>query len=189
MTRDQALEILHKNMQNVNLRRHCYAVEAVMKTLAKRVGEGEKVEKWGIAGLLHDADWELTQDNPSQHTHLVTAWIKEIEPDLELQGAIYTHAWGYVEGNPKPKTNMEWALYTCDELTGLIVATTLVKPDKKLSSVTVDSVMNKWDEKSFARGVNREQIAQCEGALNIPLREFVQLALESMQAIAPDLGL
>jgi predicted hydrolase (HD superfamily) len=189
MTRDQALEILHKNMQNMNLRRHCYAVEAVMKALAVRLDHKDEQEKWGIAGLLHDADWELTQSDPAKHTHLVTDWIKEVQPDEELQNAIYSHAWGYVEGNPKPKTQMEWALYTCDELTGLIVATTLVKPSKNLSAVDPDSVMKKWKEASFAKGVNREQIAQCEGSLGISVREYVEIALNAMQNVAPSLGL
>lgn len=189
MTREQAIEILHKNMQNQNLRRHCYAVEVVMKSLAKRLGHEDEAEDWGIAGLLHDADWEMTQNEPSKHTHLVTDWIREVEPDPKLENAIYTHAWGYVEGNPEPSTKMEWSLYTCDELTGLIVACALVKPDRKLSSVTVETVMNKWNQKAFAAGVNRDQIANCEGKLGIPLREFVQIALEAMQSIAPELGL
>jgi len=163
-----------------------------MGALAARLGEKENKEVWQIAGLLHDADWEKTQENPQQHTKLITGWIKEIEEENELEdlrNAIISHAWGYVDGNPEPLSKMQWALYCCDELTGLIVATTLVKPDKKLSSVTVDSVMNKWNEKSFARGVNREQIKECEGRLQIPLHEFIEIALRAMQAIAPELGL
>lgn len=192
MNREQALDLLHKNMQNQNLRRHCYAVEAVMGALAERLGKKDKKETWQIAGLLHDADWEKTQENPQQHTKLITGWIQAIEEENELEdlrNAIISHAWGYVDGNREPLSKMEWALYCCDELTGLIVATTLVKPDKKLSSVTVDSVMNKWNEKSFARGVNRDQIKECEGRLEILLREFIEIALSAMQAIAPELGL
>ena len=84
---------------------------------------------------------------------------------------------------------MQWSLYCCDELTGLIVATALVKPDKKLSLVSVDSVMNKWGQKSFAAGVDRRQIELCVEKLHIELREFIEIALSSMQQIAPDLGL
>lgn len=193
ITRNEAVEILHKNIQNANLRRHCYAVEAVMRALAKRL-EGfnvssQRIDAWGIAGLLHDADWEVTKDDPAKHTHLVTSWIAEIERDGELEEAILSHGWGYVEGNPKPKTKMQWALYTCDELTGFIVAVALVKPDKKLSTVTVDSVLRKWNEKSFAKNVNRDQIKQCEGELSILLPEFIEIALIAMQNIAVDLGL
>lgn len=192
MTLEQATQILHNNMQNLNLRRHCYSVGIVMKSLAKRLGEDDKQETWQIAGLLHDADWEKTQSDPQSHTKLITAWIDEVEKEdhiEDIKNAIISHAWGYVEGNPEPTTQMGWALYCCDELTGLIVATTLVKPDKKLSSVTVDSILNKWNEKSFAKGVNRDQIKECEGRLKIPLREFIEIALTAMQSIAPELGL
>jgi predicted hydrolase (HD superfamily) len=84
---------------------------------------------------------------------------------------------------------MQWALYTCDELTGLIVAVALVKPEKKLSSVTVDSVMKKWNSKSFAAGVDRKQIEECTPRLGIELRDFIQIALTAMQSISMDLGL
>lgn len=194
MTKDQALEILHKNMQNANLRRHCYAVGATMGALYDRLTDKSHYDKstrdrWEISGILHDADWEKTGDSPDEHTKHTVAWVQEIEHDEEIENAILSHGWGYVAGNPQPQTKMEWALYTCDELTGLIVATALVKPDKKLASVTVDSVMDKWKQKSFTAGVNREQIAECEGRLGIPVREFVQITLTAMQGIAPQLGL
>ena len=91
MTRDQALEILHKNMQSANLRRHCYAVGVVMKSLAKRLGESENADKWEIAGILHDADWEKTGATPEEHTKHTVAWIKEVEPDEELENAKNTY--------------------------------------------------------------------------------------------------
>lgn len=187
MLRSEAIELLHKNMQNQNLRRHCYAVEVVMKALAKRFNQNE--EAWGIAGLLHDADYEITKDDSARHTHLVLEWLKEIEVSSDITDAILAHGWGYVAGNPMPETQMQWSLYCCDELTGLIVATALVKPDRSLSSVTLESVLKKWDEKSFAKGVNRDQIKMCETKLSIPLPEFVEIALHAMQAIAPELGL
>lgn len=189
MTKNQAVELLHKNIQNTNLRRHCYAVGVTMKYLAERLGEKANQDKWEISGLLHDADWEKTGTSPEEHTKHTVAWIREIEADDELEQAVLAHGWGYVEGNPEPKTKMEWALYCCDELTGLIVATALVKPDKQLSSVNVESVMDKWKQRSFAAGVNRDQIAQCEQRLNIPVKEFIEITLRAMQSIAPDLGL
>jgi hypothetical protein len=187
MTRDQAIKILHDNIQNHNLRRHCYAVEAVMKALAKRLG-GD-INTWGIAGLLHDADYEITKGDPKNHTKLVIKWLQEVESNSEIEDAILAHAWGYVDGNPEPKTPMQWSLYCCDELTGLIVAVALVKPEKRLSSVTVDSVLKKWNERSFATGVDRKQIEECQNRLQIPLRDFIDIALSAMQSIAPDLGL
>jgi putative nucleotidyltransferase with HDIG domain len=188
MTREEALKLLHDNMQNINLRRHCYAVEAVMRALARHFKEDE--DKWGIAGLLHDADYEKTKENAKEeHTKHVLEWLKDIQADSDIYDAVATHAWGFVDGAPQPKTKMQWALYCCDELTGLIVAVALVKPDKKLASVTVDSVMKKWKQKSFAAGVDRKQIEECEPRLGIPLEEFIEIALTAMQGISADLGL
>lgn len=158
------------------------AVEAVMRALARRL-EGDE-EKWGIVGLLHDGDYEKTKENPQQHTLQMLEWLKQIgESDGEILSAILSHNYAHTGQNP-PSNKMEWALYSCDELTGLIIAVALVRPDKRLASVTVDSIMKKWDEKAFAAGVHREQIAQCEERLGIPLREFVELALGAMQGIA-----
>lgn len=194
MTRDQSLKLLHDNMHNVNLRRHCYAVGAVMAALYDRLEEGEKKdkerEKWEVAGIIHDADYEKTKDNAkTEHTKHVLTWLKELDAETDVYDAVAAHAWGYIEGAPQPKSKMQWALYCCDELTGLIVAVALVKPDKKLSSVTVDSVMKKWNSPSFAAGVDRKQIEKCETNLGIPLNEFVQIAITAMQSINSELGL
>lgn len=190
ITREQALKLLHDNMQSVNLRRHCYAVEAVMTAIAEalKVSEAQK-EKWGIVGLLHDGDYEKTKDNPEQHTLMMVEWLKNTgETDTELLGAILSHNYTHTGENP-PANKLEWALYCCDELTGLIIAVALVRPDKRLASVTIDSVMKKWGEKAFAAGVHREQIAECEQRLGIPLQEFVGIALGAMQGISDELGL
>lgn len=197
MNRDKALELLHENMKSVNLRRHCYAVEAVMRALARRLNSDkstdeldEIINKWGIAGLLHDSDYEITKETAKKdHTAKTLAWLQEMDADSSIYDAVASHAWGYVDGAPEPKNQMDWALYTCDELTGLIVATALVKPDKKLASVTVDSVMNKWNQNSFAAGVDRKQIEECKPRLGIELREFIKIALIAMQGIHEDLGL
>lgn len=187
MTREKALKILHQNMENQNLRRHCYTVEAVMIALAKKLGGDE--EKWSIVGLLHDGDYEKTKDNPKQHTLLMYQWLKDAgETDEEILKAILSHNFAHT-GKNKPATKMEWSLYCCDELTGLIVATTLVMPDKKLSSVRVESVLKKMKDKAFAAAVDREQIKLCEEKLNIPLGEFVKIALGAMQNISEELGL
>ncbi|MFZ5932534.1 MAG: HD domain-containing protein [Patescibacteria group bacterium] len=195
ITRERAISLLHKNMESQNLRRHCYAVEAVMRALARYFKEDE--EKWGIVGLLHDGDYEKTKETPGKHTLLMVDWLKEAgERDSEILNAILTHNYAHLVDPEigdrtvrEPKTNLEWSLYCCDELTGLIVAVALVRPDKRISSVTVNHVMKKWKEKSFAAGVNRKQIEMCEEKLNIPLREFIGIALEAMQGISEDLGL
>lgn len=193
MDRKIALKLLHDNMLNQNLRRHCYAVEAVMGALYDRLvdGVGDENEKnnWMIAGLLHDADYELTKDDTSNHTKKVIEWLKETDATADVRDAIGSHAWGFLEDAPRPTTKMGWALYCCDELTGLIVAVALVMPEKKLSSVTVESVMKKWNSSSFAAGVNRKQIEQCTPMLLLPLEEFVQISLSAMQRIHEDLGL
>lgn len=187
ITREKASELLHENMQNINLRRHCYAVEAVMRILAKRFKEDE--EKWGIIGLLHDGDYEKTKDTPEKHTLLMTKWLKEAsETDEEILSAILSHNYAHT-GENSPKNKLEWSLYCCDELTGFIVAVALVRPDKKLASVTVDSILKKWNQKAFAAGVKREQIEECKPRLGIPLREFVETTLMAMQGISKDLGL
>ncbi|MHA2055042.1 MAG: HD domain-containing protein [Candidatus Hodarchaeales archaeon] len=194
MTREQAIKLLHENMKNPNLRKHCYAVEAVMGALYERLEDGKKNEtektKWMIAGLIHDADYELTKDDAKKsHTKYVLKWLRDLDAKSDILDAVASHAWNYVEGAPEPKTKMQCALYACDELTGLIVAVALVKPDKKLASVSVESVLKKWNSRSFAAGVNRKQIEMCEERLDIPLREFIQIALSVMQDISKEIGL
>ena len=164
ITRNKALEILHSNMESQNLRRHCYAVEAIMRALAKYFKEDE--EKWRIVGLLHDGDYEKTKATPEKHTLLMVDWLKEAgETDEEILEAILTHNYAHLvdpEIGDKtaraPKTNLEWSLYCADELAGFIVAVALVRPDKRISSVTTNHILKKWKERSFAAGVNRKQI-------------------------------
>ncbi len=187
MTRKEALDLLYKNMDSPNLRRHCLAVEAVMRALAKYFHEDE--ETWGIAGLLHDADYEQTKETPQEHTKKVINWLSEYDTGDEIKNAILAHGWGYIDGNPEPTNKIEWSLYCCDELTGFIVAVALTRPSKELAHVTVESIKRKWKEKSFASGVDRNQIQECEGRLKIPLDEFIQIALTSMQKVAEELGL
>lgn len=198
ITRDQAVELLHEKMQNQNLRRHCYCVEVVMKALAKYLNErpafvkdfGEaSEEKWGILGLLHDGDYEVTKEDWSKHTLLMIEWLTAKEQhDPELVRALQSHN-SERTGFDGPKTPMEWALACCDELTGFIVAVALVRPDKKLSSVDVDSVLKKFPQKEFAKAVNRDDITRCEEKLGIPLREFVEISLNAMKNISGEIGL
>jgi len=186
ISKKEALDLLHSKMQSPNLRKHCYAVAAVMKSLAKHFKEDE--EKWEIVGLLHDGDYEFTKEDPGKHAKLMVSWVKELgETDVELLTGIESHGWFHA--GKLPKTKMQWSLFCCDELTGLIIAVTLVRPEKKLSAVTVENVLAKWKEKSFAAGVKREDIENCEKELGIKLPEFVQIALTAMQGIAVDLGL
>ncbi|OGG20114.1 hypothetical protein A3D03_01130 [Candidatus Gottesmanbacteria bacterium RIFCSPHIGHO2_02_FULL_40_13] len=196
ITRQQALELLHSHMKSENLRRHCYSVEIVMTALAKHFKSDEA--KWGIVGLLHDGDYEECKDNPTQHTLLMSKWLEDLgETDKELLDAILSHNFAHLDrrslgeggvGTHPPQNNLEWSLYCCDELTGLIVAVALVK-GKSLNNVTVASILKKFPEKHFAAGVDREQIGKCEEKLGIKLADFVVIALTSMQSISKELGL
>lgn len=191
--RKTALDLLHKNVQNQNLRRHHYAVEACMRALARKLKVKSlklKIdeEAWGIVGLIHDADYEQTKENPSQHTKIAAEWLRQAGANDEVIRAVLTHNYAHTGENP-PSNDLEWSLYCCDELTGLIVATALVRPDKKISTVSVESVLKKFLEKSFAAGVNRDQIKMCEEKLGIPLPEFVGVCLSAMQSIASELSL
>lgn len=186
ITKKEALDLLHSKMQSVNLRKHCYAVSAVMESLAVKFDEN--VEMWGIVGLLHDGDYEFTKEDHSKHAKMMADWVRETgETNEELLTGIESHGW-FHEGK-KPKTRMQWALFCSDELTGLITAVTLVRPDKKLANVTVENILSKWKQKSFAAGVKREDIENCEKELRIPLPEFIELALRAMQGIHEELGL
>lgn len=188
MTREEAYQILTKYLKNQNLIKHSLAAEATMKDLYKRLHAGDinpnDEEKWGIVGLLHDADYELAQGKPEVHGLLL--FNKESAIPQDIANAIKSH-------NPatkiEPKAQMDWAIYCADQLTGLIVAATLVHPDKKLASVTPDFVLNRMKEKSFAKGADRKPILLCEEKLGIPLKEFVSVTLSAMQSINKELGL
>lgn len=187
ITRDQAFSLLKEHVTNTNLIRHCLAVEATMRALAEYFQENP--ESWGIAGLLHDADWETTRERPEDHAKQVVEWLEELElGDEAVASAILAHN-HFHNGHEPPQSIMEWSLYTCDELTGLIVASTLVLPDKSISSLTVESVLSKFPNKSFAAGVDREKIQLCEDKLGIPLEEFAGITLQAMQAISTEIGL
>lgn len=186
ITKDKALELLHSKMQSLNLRKHCYSVGAVMRALGLHFGED--ANKWEIVGLLHDGDYEFTKEDPGNHAKLMAKWVVDLgETDEELLTGIESHGW-FHEGK-LPQTKMQWALFCCDELTGLIIAVTLIRPDKKLENVSVENVLSKWKSKSFAAGVKREDIEKCEKELEIPLAEFIQIALTAMQGISKELGL
>lgn len=186
MQKSKALELLHSKMSSLNLRKHCYSVAAVMRSLAKHFGEDEN--RWEVVGLLHDGDYEFTKEDPKNHAKLMASWVRDLgETDEELLTGIESHGW-FHEGK-KPKTKMQWSLFCCDELTGLIVAVTLVRPNKKIADVTVENVLSKWNSKSFAAGVKREDIENCEKELGIPLPEFIGITLKAMQGISKELGL
>jgi len=183
MNRETALKLVKEKIKNQNLVKHCLAVEACMKALASHFEED--TEKWGLAGLLHDIDYEETKDDPHQHSILGAKMLENLGVEKEIVEAVKTH--NEAHGIP-PQTLMAKALFCLDPLTGLIVAATLVMPSRKINDLNVENVLNRFKEKSFAKGANREIIQKCSD-INLGLEEFVEICLKAMQAISNKLGL
>ena len=181
--RDEAQRILDEWVSNKNLKKHAYAVEAAMRAYASKLG-GD-LEKWGIVGLLHDFDYEKYPDLEN-HPFKGVEYLKEKRYADELTEAISAHA---EHTNVARDTNLKKAIFAVDELTGLIVAVALTRPSKKIADVTVESIMKKWKEKSFAAGVNRKMIETGAEELGIPLKEHVEIVLKAMQGISEKLEL
>lgn len=183
MTREEALDLVRENVENENLVKHMLATEALMEALAERLGEDR--DEWGLAGLLHDIDVELTEGDMSSHGRLGADLVREMGFEETVYHAILAH--NEMLGVDR-ETKLDKALFCADPLTGLITAAALVRPDKKLGSVEAKSVRKRFKEKSFAAGASRENIATCS-ELGIELDEFIGLGLKAMQGIAGDLGL
>lgn len=183
MSREEALVLVDSLVTSPNLKKHLLATEAVMKVLALRF-EPQKVDDWGLSGLLHDADQDVTGKSLDLHTVEIAKKLKELGVDEEIIASVQGHA-----GKVERKSKMAKALYAVDELTGLIVACALVRPERKLETVNPEMVLKKFKEKSFAAGANRDQILTCEKELGIELEEFVNINLEAMKTIANELGL
>jgi len=184
MTRDEALALLRQYIPQENLFNHCLATEAIMRALAQRLGQNE--EMWGIAGLLHDLDYHQTKDAMDRHGLITADILKERGVCEEIINAIKAHNAANL-GMQRTKL-FEHALTAAECITGLIVATALVYPDKKLSSVKPQSIIKRMKQKEFARSVNRDHIRECE-LIGIPLEDFATLSLAAMCAISDQLGL
>lgn len=182
--------ILSEQSERENLPDSKMWLDGKIATPAKRVRNDEEMEfneeEWAIVGLLHDADYELVEKDASRHTLVTEEKLKERGVSQRIIEGVKAHH----DGVKSTRDNlMEKSVYAADELSGLITAVALVKPDKKLASVTVENVMKKFKEKAFAAGANREQILACEKELDLTLEEFVSLALKAMQGISDQLGL
>jgi len=183
MTRKEVLDTVNENVENKNLVKHMLATEAILRALARRLGEDE--EEWGLTGLLHDIDVELAGGDMSSHSKLGADLAKELGASEAMVHAILSH--NEAHGVPR-ETKLDKALFCVDPLTGLITAAALVRPDKKLAALEAKSVLKRFKEKSFAAGAGREQIALCS-EIGLELDEFVELGLKAMQEISSDLGL
>lgn len=183
MNRDDALAIVKHYVKNPNLVKHMLAVEAAMRFYARKFGEDE--EKWAVAGLLHDFDWEI-HPTMEEHPSAGEPILRELGVPDEIIRAVQSHA--DHTGIPRG-TLMEKALFACDEITGLITAVALVRPSRALYDLKPKSVKNKWKDKSFAAGANREEIEQGTAEFGVDLWEHVANVIEAMNAIADTLGL
>ena len=183
MIRKEVIDSINENVENKNLVKHMLATEAILRALARRLGEDE--EEWGLTGLLHDIDVELTGGDMSSHSKLGADLAKELGASEAMVHAILCH--NEAHGVPR-ETKLDKALFCVDPLTGLITAAALVRPDKKLAGLGAKSVIKRFKEKSFAAGANREQISLCS-EIGLELGEFIELGLTAMQEISSDLGL
>ena len=183
MERKYAILAVEANVENANTVKHMLATEAIMRALAKRFGEDE--DEWALTGLLHDIDVELTEDDPKSHSTLGADMARDMGASEAIAKAILCH--NDMHGIPC-ETLMEKALYCCDPLTGLITASVMIRPDKKIAGLTVDSLNKRYKEKRFAAGASREQIALCS-EIGLELDQFLTIGLEAMQGIAGALGL
>lgn len=182
-TYEDAVNLLFEFTESENLRKHAFAVESAMRAYARKFGEDE--EKWAIVGLLHDFDYEKFP-TPNQHPWVGSKILEERGYPEDIRKAILGHA-DYT-GIPRD-TLMAKVLYACDELCGFITAVALVRPNKRLEEVTVESVKKKLKDKAFARSVNRDDIYKGAEELGIPLDEHIQFVIEAMKSIADKLGL
>jgi putative nucleotidyltransferase with HDIG domain len=181
--REEAFALLKKYNQNESLIKHALAVEAVMRHFAELFGED--VEKWGMIGLVHDLDYEKF---PEQHCKKVRDILTEEGWPEEYIRAVQSHGWKICV-DIEPTERMEKVLYTIDELTGLITATALMRPDRSIMSTTVKSVKKKWKQKNFAAGVNREVIEEGAKMLGMDLDWIIDETIKGMQKVAGEIGL
>ena len=181
-TRPAALSLMHEHVQSESLRRHMYSVEAACRAYARKFGEDE--ELYGLAGLLHDFDYE---EHPDQHPLTGVEMLRERgypEPLIRAVQAHYPARTGVT-----PESRLERTLSACDEITGLITAAALVRPSRSVMDLEAKSVLKKMKDRAFAAGVDRDEVRHAAEALGVDLAEHVQFVIEAMRGVAPSLGL
>ncbi|MBN2407477.1 MAG: HD domain-containing protein [Elusimicrobia bacterium] len=181
MNREEALSLVNSSTSNRNLVKHMYAAEACMRRLAEHFGEDP--QDWSIAGLVHDIDYDSTKDDFSKHGLESARILADRGLCMDVIDAVKAHA-----SKKIIEKRIEQALYAVDPMTGLIVASALMHPDKKIKSLDAQFVLNRFREKRFAAGANRQQIMTCE-RMGLSLEDFTGICLEAMKSIDSDLGL
>ena len=182
-TRQNALELLRQYNKTESLIKHAYAVEGVMRFMAKKAGEDE--EKWGIIGLIHDLDYEMY---PEQHCTMTEKILKENNWPDEYIRAVMSHGWGLVT-DTKPVSKLEKTIFAMDELTGLVATSALVRPSKSVLDMEARSVKKKWNDKRFAAGVDRSVIEKGAAMLGVSLDDLITDCIIGMRTVAEETGL
>ncbi|MEJ2077424.1 MAG: HDIG domain-containing protein [Acidobacteriota bacterium] len=180
-TRDSAWDLLNEYTSNPNLIKHALAVESAMRAYAEKFGEDP--DEWGVAGLIHDFDYDRF---PEEHPRKGVAILSELGYPEEIVHAVKSHA--DFTGTPRDRL-MDRTLFAVDELCGFITAATLVRPDKRIAELSVRSVKKRMKDKAFARAVSREDLRSGAGALGIELDEHIGFVIAAMTRIAGELGL
>lgn len=193
ITRDEAIKFLNGKIENKNIIKHMIALEALMGGLYdvlknKKTDLGGNKEEYMMAGLLHDGDYSEAVPCEKQGVE-ITEWLKNKGFEIPDNVAYAMAAHNWYNTNIKPKSLMDWSIFCGDSLTGLIVACALVLPTRKLQDVSIEMVMKKFNNKSFASGTRREEISMCDEKLGITLNDFIAISLRSMQEIHESIGL
>ena len=181
LSRDTAFQLVLEKIGRNNLLKHILAVEAGMRGLAARLGED--TEFWGLIGLIHDLDYNETKDDHARHTYVTREWLTEYDIPEPAWQAIHAHP-----GHIPCQSPLDWSLFAVDPTTGFLVACALMHPEKKLAALDSDFMLRRFEEKRFAAGATRENIAECS-RLGLDLGEFLLLVRDSMMTINDELGL
>jgi putative nucleotidyltransferase with HDIG domain len=180
MNKDEAIKEIEHNLSEDNLRKHCYAVGAIMRELALRLNKD--ADEWEIAGIIHDLDYEMTKDEVEMHAKKTVEMLGD-RVNQDIKDAILAH-----NNHKQLEKDIEIALYAADQISGLITASVLVRPGKDIETLKVKSLKKKFKDKSFAAGADREKIKVIE-KLGIELNDFFQIAIDGMKKEKEILGL
>ncbi len=184
-TREDAYTLMTSHVKNENLQKHMLSVEVAMRFYGRKYGEDEEI--WAITGLLHDSDYEEYPDL-HEHTQVTAQWLRDAGYDERIIYAILAHNDLNLEQYPRT-TLLAKGLYACDEVTGMITATALVRPNKSIIGLEVSSVRKKMKAKGFAAGVNRGDLVKGAAELDVDLDEHIAFVIQAMSSIADTLGL
>lgn len=186
ISRDDALVLIKEHNKEEGHIRHALAVEACMRYFALKFDQDPDL--WGLAGLVHDLDWEEVASCPDNHTKVAASILEDKGYPEEVIRAVRAHGWG-ICSDVEPISSMEKTLFSVDELTGLVMTTALVRPSKSLSDLTVKSVKKKWNDKRFAAGVDRQLIEKGADMMGIELSDLISGVIEAMKPVQRELGL